>query len=87
MCKYSTNGSTQAPKTVVKANNQFILYLFALNSDHFSITLTAEEGGTCIELVPNGRVIQVNETNVYDYVRLYANYRLIKTHEKSLEVI
>lgn len=33
-----------------------------------------------------GRDIQVNETNVYDYVRLYANYRMIKTQEKSLEV-
>lgn len=53
---------------------------------HFRITLTPEEGGGSIELITNGRNIQVNEVNVYDYVRLYANYRLIKTHEKSLEV-
>lgn len=52
----------------------------------YRITLTPEEGGGSIELVTNGRNIQVNETNVYDYVRLYATYRLIKTHEKSLEV-
>lgn len=52
----------------------------------FSITLTPEEGGGSVELVTNGRNIQVNEVNVYDYVRLYANYRLVKTHEKSLEV-
>lgn len=51
-----------------------------------SITLTPEEGGGSVELVTNGRNIQVNEVNVYDYVRLYANYRLVKTHEKSLEV-
>lgn len=52
----------------------------------YSITLTPEEGGGSVELVTNGRNIQVNEVNVYDYVRLYANYRLVKTHEKSLEV-
>lgn len=52
----------------------------------FSITLTPEEGSGSIELATNGRNIQVNEVNVYDYVRLYANYRLVKTHEKSLEV-
>lgn len=52
----------------------------------FRITLTPEEGGGSVELVTNGRNIQVNEINVYDYVRLYANYRLVKTHEKSLEV-
>lgn len=51
-----------------------------------SITLTPEEGSGSVELVSGGRNIQVNETNVYDYVRLYANYRLLKTHEKSLEV-
>lgn len=48
--------------------------------------MTPEEGNGSIELVTNGRNIQVNEVNVYDYVRLYANYRLVKTHEKSLEV-
>lgn len=53
----------------------------------YRITLTAEEGSGSVELVTNGRNIQVNEVNVYDYVRLYANYRLVKTHEKSLEVI
>lgn len=52
----------------------------------YSITLTPEEGNGSVELVTNGRNIQVNEVNVYDYVRFYANYRLIKTHEKSLEV-
>lgn len=53
----------------------------------YSISLTPEEGNGSVELVSGGRDIQVNETNVYDYVRLYANYRMIKTQEKSLEVI
>lgn len=45
-----------------------------------------EEGSGTVELVPGGRDIQVNENNVYDYVRKYAEYRMIKTQEKALEV-
>lgn len=61
--------------------------LMNAGSHYFRIDLCAEEGGDSVELVPGGRDIQVNETNVYDYVRLYANYRMIKTQEKALEVI
>lgn len=46
-----------------------------------------EEGGGSVELVNNGRDIIVNEQNVYDYVRKYAEYRMIKTQEKALEAI
>lgn len=38
-------------------------------------------------MVHNGRDIIVNEQNVYDYVRKYAEYRMIKTQEKSLEAL
>lgn len=40
-----------------------------------------------MELVQNGRDILVNEQNVYDYVRKYAEYRMIKTQEKALEAL
>lgn len=53
---------------------------------YFRISLLPEEGGSSVELVPGGRDIQVTESNLYDYVRMYANYRLIKTQEKALEV-
>ncbi|XP_063710070.1 E3 ubiquitin-protein ligase hyd isoform X2 [Culicoides brevitarsis] len=53
----------------------------------FSIDLCPEEGGGTVELVPGGRDIQVQDSNVYDYVRKYAEYRMIKTQEKSLEAI
>lgn len=46
-----------------------------------------EEGGGSVELVHNGRDIIVNEQNVYDYVRKYAEYRMIKTQEKALEAL
>lgn len=48
--------------------------------------MAVEEGGGSAELVTGGQNIQVNESNLYDYVRLYANYRLFKTQEKALEV-
>lgn len=55
--------------------------------DYCSIDLIPEEGGGSVELVNNGRDIIVNEQNVYDYVRKYAEYRMIKTQEKALEAI
>ena len=62
-----------------------LIYFFILF--FFSISLSPEEGGGSVELVAGGREIQVNDLNLYDYVRLYANYRLVKTQEKALEVI
>lgn len=38
-------------------------------------------------MVQNGRDILVNEQNVYDYVRKYAEYRMLKTQEKALEAL
>ncbi|XP_039430881.1 E3 ubiquitin-protein ligase hyd isoform X6 [Culex pipiens pallens] len=52
---------------------------------NFVIDLVPEEGSGTVELVPGGRDIQVNETNVFDYVRKYAEYRMIKTQEKALD--
>ena len=51
------------------------------------VDLCAEEGGGNIELIPNGRNIEVNSQNVYEYVRRYALYRMIKSQERALQVI
>jgi Ubiquitin-protein ligase len=53
---------------------------------HFSIDLSVEEGGGTMELVSGGRDMEVTAQNVYDYVRKYAEYRMIKAQEKALEV-
>lgn len=45
-----------------------------------------EEGGGCVELVPGGREIEVTSLNVYDYVRKYAQHRMLLSQEKALEV-
>lgn len=51
------------------------------------ISLAPEEGGGSVELAPGGRDIAVSESNMYDYVRLYANHRLVVTQEKALEAL
>jgi E3 ubiquitin-protein ligase EDD1 len=53
---------------------------------YFSIDLSVEEGGGTMELVSGGRDMEVTAQNVYDYVRKYAEYRMIKAQEKALEV-
>lgn len=46
-----------------------------------------EEGGGSIELIPGGREVQVTSQNLFDYIKRYTEYRLLKTQEKALEVI
>ncbi|XP_037950085.1 E3 ubiquitin-protein ligase hyd isoform X2 [Teleopsis dalmanni] len=53
----------------------------------FVIDLMKEEGGESIELVAGGREIQVTSNNIFDYVRRYTEYRLIKSQEKALEAL
>uniref|UniRef100_A0A1I8MRG2 Uncharacterized protein n=1 Tax=Musca domestica TaxID=7370 RepID=A0A1I8MRG2_MUSDO len=46
-----------------------------------------EEGGGSVELISGGRDIQVTAQNLFDYIRRYTEYRLIKAQEKALEAI
>ncbi|XP_012151178.2 E3 ubiquitin-protein ligase hyd isoform X2 [Megachile rotundata] len=61
--------------------------LFSTLDLNFSIDLCPEEGGGSIELMPNGRDIEVTASNVYDYVRKYAEVRMIKVQEKALRAM
>ncbi|XP_063230682.1 E3 ubiquitin-protein ligase UBR5 isoform X3 [Bacillus rossius redtenbacheri] len=54
---------------------------------YFSLDLSVEEGGGSVELLPGGRDLEVTANNVYDYVRKYAEYRMIKSQEKVLEAV
>jgi E3 ubiquitin-protein ligase EDD1 len=49
--------------------------LFSALELTFAVDLSAEEGGGSVELVPNGREVEVNATNIYSYVRKYSQYR------------
>ncbi|CAL8144298.1 unnamed protein product [Orchesella dallaii] len=51
----------------------------------FSLDLSPEEGGRSVELVSGGRNIEVTDQNVYDYVRKYFEYRMVRSQYKALE--
>ncbi|CAH1775507.1 unnamed protein product [Owenia fusiformis] len=53
----------------------------------FSVDLSLEEGGGPVELLPGGADIEVTANNIHDYVRLYADLRLVKQSEKALEAL
>nr|CAH7746807.1 unnamed protein product [Callosobruchus chinensis] len=61
--------------------------LFSALGLNFTIDLCPQEGGGTVELMPGGKDIEVTATNVYDYVRKYAKYRMIKVQEKAIESI
>lgn len=39
-----------------------------------------------MELIQGGRDMEVTASNVYDYVRKYAEYRMYKAQQKALDV-
>jgi len=39
-----------------------------------------------VDLIPGGSEVAVNASNVHDYVRTYAEYRMVKAVSKPLEV-
>ncbi|RWS09512.1 E3 ubiquitin-protein ligase UBR5-like isoform X2 [Dinothrombium tinctorium] len=61
--------------------------MFAALDLRFSIDLCVEEGGGQVDLIPNGRNIEVTPQNVYVYVRRYALYRMIKSQERALSYL
>ncbi|KAI4466436.1 e3 ubiquitin-protein ligase ubr5 [Holotrichia oblita] len=72
---------------VVDAETKDNNSLFTALDLNFSIDLCPEEGGGTLELIPNGKDIEVTSANVYDYVRKYAYYRMVKAQEKAIENI
>jgi len=60
--------------------------LFASLDLRFSIDLCAEEGGGHVDLIPNGKNIEVTPQNAYEYIRRYALYRMYHSQERALQV-
>lgn len=50
----------------------------------FSIVLRKEEGGGTVDLIPNGSSIRVTRINFHEYVRRYAEYRMLSITWKPL---
>ncbi|XP_016930962.4 E3 ubiquitin-protein ligase hyd [Drosophila suzukii] len=53
----------------------------------FVIDLMKEEGCGNRELIPGGREVAVTSGNIFEYIRRYTEYRLIKSQEKALEAL
>ena len=53
----------------------------------FAIDLSPEEGGQEVELIPNSRNIRVTPTNVFNYVRQYALYRMVISQLAAIQAI
>uniref|UniRef100_H0VF27 HECT-type E3 ubiquitin transferase n=1 Tax=Cavia porcellus TaxID=10141 RepID=H0VF27_CAVPO len=53
----------------------------------FAIDLCKEEGGGQVELIPNGVNIPVTPQNVYEYVRKYAEHRMLVVAEQPLHAM
>lgn len=71
---------------VVDAETKDSNSLFSALDLNFTIDLAPEEGGGTVEIMPGGKDVEVTSSNVYDYVRKYAKYRMIKVQEKAIEV-
>ena len=52
----------------------------------FNVELCPEEGGFMVDLIKNGSNIPVTVDNVQDYVKRYAEYRMLKVARQSLQV-
>ena len=52
----------------------------------FCIQLSQEEGGGSKELIKNGKQVPVTPDNIRNYVKRYAEYRMVIAVEKPLEV-
>ncbi|XP_026278748.1 E3 ubiquitin-protein ligase UBR5 [Frankliniella occidentalis] len=73
---------------VIDAENKNSNSFFSALDLTFSIDLAPEEGGGSVELLsPHGRDIEVTASNVYDYVRKYAEYRMVKSQAKAIDAI
>lgn len=70
---------------VVDSETKDASLLFAALDMNFCMELCAEEGGETVELIAGGADIEVNAQNVHDYVRRYAEYRMVKVAEKALK--
>ena len=51
------------------------------------VTLYCTQGGEQVELIRGGADIEVTAQNVHEYVRRYAEHRMVKVTEKAVKVI
>jgi E3 ubiquitin-protein ligase EDD1 len=70
---------------IVDAETKDASQMFSTLDLTFSINLSQDEGAEHVDLMPGGADVEVNTTNVHDYVRKYAEYRTVRAVSKPLE--
>jgi len=54
---------------------------------NYSIQLRPEEGGSTVDLISGGSQVEVAADNVHDYVKRYAEYRMIGNARRALQAM
>lgn len=74
-------------KLIVEAASPNAEHIFKGLDLTFSVQVTADEGdGSQIELIKGGKNVAVTSSNVHEYVRLYAEHRMVGNNKKALQV-
>lgn len=75
-------------KIIVEATSPNAEHIFKGLDLTFSVQATVEEGdGGQVELIKGGKNVSVTPSNVYDYVRLYAEHRMVGHNKKALQAL
>ena len=79
-------GSKSAMKMALqKAMNDVDEKIFKPLELTFNIDLPNEEGGCNVDLIENGSTIEVNCSNMYEFVKRYSKFRMLDNVEKCLD--
>ena len=74
-------------KLIVEAASPNAEHIFKGLDLTFSVQVTADEGdGGQVELVKGGKNVAVTSCNVHEYVRLYAEHRMVGSNKRALQV-
>ena len=74
-------------KLIVEAASPNAEHIFKGLDLTFSVQVTADEGdGGQVELIKGGKNVAVTSSNVYEYVRLYAEHRMVGNNKRALQV-
>lgn len=74
-------------KLIVEAASPNAEHIFKGLDLTFSVQVTADEGdGSQVELIKGGKNVAVTSSNVHEYVRLYAEHRMVGNNKRALQV-
>lgn len=74
-------------KLIIEASSPNAEHIFKGLDLTFSVQATADDvDGGQVELMKGGKNVAVTPSNVHEYVRLYAEHRMVGNSKKALQV-